>query len=186
MAQTLEQLITRMSRTADPDYAQAARRYQSLYDQKRLSARQSYEAADAALQRQLTGLRADYADQRRRSAQDTAAAYAQADRQALSRGMQRSSYNAATLGNISLSGAADQRRIDEAENRQTQDVAQQRTQLTRQLHQQLQQYDADQQSDALAYADELRREARQYQLQWQQQRMDYAMWKAEFDAKYNR
>lgn len=56
--------------------------------------------------------------------------------------------------------------------------------MSSQLSQQLRQYDADQQNDALAYADELRREQQQYQLQLQQMQMDYYMWKSEFDAKY--
>jgi len=180
MRQTLERLLGR----GDGYYNQAMQRYQSVYDQKRLTAKQSYETTDASLARELAGLKKTYDDQRRQSAADTAQAYSQADRQALSRGMQRSSYNGATLGNISLAGVADQRRIDENQTQHESDIAQQRTLLTAQLAQQLKQYDADQQSDALAYADELRREQQQYQLQMQQMGMEYYMWKSEFDAKY--
>lgn len=183
MAKTLEKLIGRMGR-GDSYYNQAMQRYQSVYDQKRLTAKQAYETTDASLARELAGLQDSYDQQRKQSAGDTARAYSQADHQALSRGMQRSSYTGATLGNISLSGIADQRRIDENQQKQESDIARQRTLLSSQLAQQLRQYDADQQNDALAYADELRREQQQYQLQMQQMRMDYEMWKAEFNAKY--
>lgn len=181
MARTLEKLMGRMGGST---YDQAMRRYQSVYDQKRLAAKQAYETTDASLARELAGLKDAYDQQRRQSAADTAQAYSQADRLALSRGMQRSSYTGATLGNISLSGMADQRRIDGEQTKQESGIASQRTLLSAQLSQQLKQYDADQQNDALAYADELRREQQQYQLQLQQMQMDYAMWKAEFDAKY--
>ncbi len=182
MAQTLERLMGRMG--GDSAYNQALRRYQSVYDQRRLAARQAYETTDASLARELAGLKDTYDQQRAKSASDTAQAYSQADRQALSRGMQRSSYTGATLGNISLAGIADQRRIDESQRKHEGDIASQRTLLSSQLSQQLRQYDADQQNDALAYADELRREQQQYQLQLQQMQMDYYMWKSEFDAKY--
>ena len=45
-----------------------------------------------------------YGDQRRKSDEQYAQAYSQADRQALSRGMQRSSYNAQTLANLRQKG----------------------------------------------------------------------------------
>ena len=180
MNRTLERLIGR----GDSYYNQGMQRYQSVYDQKRLAAQQAYETTDASLARELAGLKQIYDDQRAQSAADTAQAYSQADRQALSRGMQRSSYTGATLGNISLAGVKDQRRIDENQAKHADDIAQQCTLLTAQLGQQLRQYDADQQNDALAYADELRREQKQYQLQMQQMEMEYYMWKSEFDAKY--
>ena len=184
MALTLEKLLGQ----GDTDYNQAMKRYQSAYDQRRLTAKQAYATADASLARELAGLQDAYDQQRKQSASATAQAYSQTDRQALARGMQRSSYTGATLGNISLSGIADQRRIDEEQTKQESGIASQRTLLSTQLAQQLRQYDTDQQNDALAYADQLRREQQQaqqqYRMQLLQMKMEYDMWKAEFNAKY--
>lgn len=209
MAETLETLISRLY--ASPVYqrmsaqeieAEAQRRYQAAYDQKRLSAQRAYETSDAALARQIAGLAESYNQQRARSAADTRQAYAQADRQALSRGMQRSSYNNAALANIALSGQSEQRGIDAAHTAQENSLASQRTLLSRQLAEQLAQYDASQKADERAYADQL--EAREYE-RWKESGQRYsemamqlyeyqrelekaaleqARWQAEFNAKY--
>ena len=113
MATTLEQLIGQLESyqpyqqlTEEEIRAQAAQRYQSVYDQKRLSAKQTYENEDAALARELSGLKQNYDAQRASSAAQNRSTYSQADRHALSRGMQRSSYHEATLSNIDLAGNA--------------------------------------------------------------------------------
>lgn len=182
---------------------QATRRYQSVYDQKRLSARQNYETSDAALARELGRLQSSYDKQRRESRTATKQTYAQADRQALSRGMQRSSYNSATLANIHLAGDEAICEIGEAQTSAEGDIAQQRTQLSRQLAQQLSQYDTDQLNDVLAYTDEL--EAREYDRatdsrntqnslsmkiyeykhQLEQEAIEQERWEKEFRAKYH-
>jgi len=209
MASKLNELMAKLSSTesyaalSDAEIArQASQRYQSLYDQKRLSAKQTYETSDAALSRQLENLQASYDQQRDHSRAENRQTYAQADRQALSRGMQRSSYNSATLANISLAGDQAQRQIDQAQAAQENDIAQQRSLLNRQYAQQLEQYDADQRSDALAYADELaareydRTTASQktqnelamkiyeYQHQLEQEAAEAARWERQFRAKY--
>ena len=118
---TLEKLIAQIN--ASPVYqrmtseqiaAEANRRYQSEYDQKRQSARQAYETSDAALSRQIAALSAAYNKQRLQSEQQNRQTYAQADRQALGRGMQRSSYNNANLTNIAMAGDAALRAITQA------------------------------------------------------------------------
>ena len=209
MANKLDELIAKLN-TAKPYTAltqqqiekQASDRYQSTYDQKRLSAVHGYEAQDAALGRQLAGLQDSYDHQRAQSRAQTKQTYSQADRQALSRGMQRSSYTGATLANISLAGDEAIREIGRAQTAAEDDIAQQRTQLNRQLGEQLSQYDADQQRDQLAYQDEL--EAREYdraaasvnrqnelamkiyeyQHQLEKEAEERRRWKAEFEAKY--
>lgn len=209
MASKLNELIAKLSSTegyaalSDAEIArQANQRYQSQYDQKRLSAQQTYEASDAALGRQLESLQASYDQNRAQSRAENRDTYSQADRQAISRGMQRSSYNSATLANIRLAGDAAQRQIDQEQTAQENDIAQQRTLLSRQYAQQLEQYDADQRSDALAYADELaareydRTAASQktqnelamkiyeYQHQLEQEAAEAARWERLFRAKY--
>ena len=210
MASKLDELIARLSATQnaytpltqEEMSRQANQRYQSLYDQKRLDARQSYETQDAALARQLESLADSYDRQRDQSAKDYQAAQLQADRQALSRGMQRSSYLGATLGNIRLAGNQAQQALRKEQTEKEEDIGRQRGLLSSQLTQRLKQLNEGQQSDVLAYLDEL--EAREYdrgvemrktqnelsmklyeyQHQLEKEAAEAARWQAEFNAKY--
>lgn len=210
MAYTLEDLIAQLNQsqtaytplTQEEMELQARNRYQSDYDQKRLSARQTYETSDAALLRELSGLQASYDRERAQSAADYRALYAQTDRQALSRGMQRSSYNNATLANVGLQAEAAQQEISGRQTAQESGINEQRSLLSQQLGQTLQSYDAGQRSDILSYIDQL--EAREYdrmtqrtseqnkllmqlyeyQHQLEQEAAEQARWQKEFDAKY--
>lgn len=209
MASTLENLIAQMQNgdpyqplTQEEIQKQAAQRYQGLYDQKRQNAQQSWEAEDAALARELSGLQKRYDEQRASASAQTKAAYSQADRHALSRGMQRSSYNESTLANIDLAGNAAQREIDQAQTDHEAQIGEKRTLLTRQLSDTISQLNASQQSDELAYADELaareydrgvasRQEANElvmkiyeYQHQLELENAEQARWQAEFNARY--
>ena len=209
MASTLENLIAQLQDnepykplTQEEIQKQAARRYQSVYDQKRLSAQQTYESEDAALARELSGLQKSYDEQRASSAAQTKLTYSQADRHALSRGMQRSSYTEGTLANIGLAGDAAQREIDQAQTEHEAQIGEKRTLLNTQLSQTLKQLSADQQSDEQAYADELsareydRRvnsqnaanqlamQLYEYQHQLEVEAAEQARWQAEFNARY--
>ena len=97
---------------------------------------------------------------RTQSAQEYDAAYAQADRQALTRGMQRSSFNNQTLSNIDLQGAQTQERITERQGGDQNQSESQRAVLARQLGDQMTQLSASEIADKLAYIDQL--EAREY------------------------
>ena len=209
MASMLEQLLAQLNAyqpyqglSPEEIQRQANQRYQSEYDQKRLSARQAHETSDAALVRELAALQASYDQQRQQSRQQTENTYRQADRQSASRGMQRSSYNNATLANIDLAGAQAINALNASQRSEEGDIGQQRAQLSQQLAQQLAQYDASQTSDAQAYADEL--EAREYerrrnsqndyqklamqlyeyQHELEQEAQAQANWLAQFNAKY--
>lgn len=209
MASTLESLMAQLQGnevykplTEEEIRRQASQRYQSVYDQKRLSAQQTYENDDAALARELSGLQKSYDAQRASSAAQTRSTYSQADRHALSRGMQRSSFNEATLANIDLAGDHALRAIDQEQTDREADIGQQRTQLSTQLSQTLKQLDADQQKDELAYMDELTAreydrsvssrntynqlamQLYEYQHQLEQEAAEQARWQAEFNAKY--
>ena len=209
MATTLEQLIGQLESyqpyqqlTEEEIRAQAAQRYQSVYDQKRLSAKQTYENEDAALARELSGLKQNYDAQRASSAAQNRSTYSQADRHALSRGMQRSSYHEATLAGIGLAGEQAQREIDQAQAEQERQIGEKRTALGRQFSETLSQLDDSQRSDELAYADELSAreyerstdsrsayrdlamQLYEYQHQLEQEAAEQARWQAEFNAKY--
>ena len=143
--------------------AQATSEYQSYYDQLRLAARQRQSSQDLALAQQRAGLQSTYDRQREASARQYAQAYSQSDRQMLSRGMQRSSYNAQTLANIQRYGAEAQQDLWSEQGAAEMNIDQQRQQLASQLAEQLMQYDANQLIDI---------QKRMYQLEDQ----DYQRW----------
>lgn len=181
---------------------QAQTRYQSLYDQKRLDARENFENQDAALARQLTDEQAEYETQRSASDSSYRQQAAAADRQALSRGMQRSSYTGATVANIRLAGEAARQRLSDQQSRRQQAIGDQRAALSGQLSRQLSQLNQSQRVDELAYMDQLsdREYTRaadkaksqtdlslklyEYQHQLDQEAAQASRWRKEFNAKY--
>ena len=188
--------------TADQIKQQAATRYEGMYGQKKLSAQQQFDMSDQALAQQLAGLDDQYKKQLEQSAKNYEGTYRAADRQSLGRGMQRSSYNSATLANINLEGAKAQQAIRDNQAAQAKNIGEQRALLKTQLGDTLANLDAAQQSDMLAYIDEL--EAReydrlrddtamqneiamnmyQYQFQKEQADQEQRNWQAQFDAQY--
>lgn len=101
-----------------------------------------------------------YDKQRQNTAEQYRQAYSQADRQALSRGMQRSSYNNQSLSNIDLKAAEAQKDLFNEQATEENKISSQQTQLAAQLADQLSQYDASEAADVLKRMDEL--EAREY------------------------
>lgn len=138
----------------------AQNRYQSIYDQNRLSAQQTYDAEKLAREQALATQLEQYALQLDQSAKNYRNAQADAVRGALGRGMQRSSYLASTVGNIGLKGAEAQQAILKNQQGTVKNYAAQEQLAANQLAQQLAQYDKAQLADQLAYQDEL--EDREY------------------------
>lgn len=178
---------------------QAEGEYQSYYDQLRLAAQQQQEKSDIALAQQRAQLETEYQKQKEQSAEEYAKAYSQSDRQMLSRGMQRSSYGAQTLANLSEQGAQAQQTIADAQAKAQGNIDAQRTQLAQQLAQQLTQYDASKAADVMNRIREIEDQeyertqesqdrqsslsAQIYQLLYQQERDKIAdqQWQAQFD-----
>ena len=156
LSAALQQLITQYNST--PGYvkktdeqirAQAEGEYGSYYDQMRLAAQQQQERSDLALQQQQESLQRTYDKQRQASREEYENAYSQADRQMLSRGMQRSSYNAQILANLTQKGAEAQEAIWDQQVAAEGQIGAQRAQLAQQLAQQLLQYDTNQANDVM-------------------------------------
>lgn len=172
LSEALQQLIDQYNnapvyeaQTAEQMKERAEGEYQSYYDQLRLAAKQAQESQDLALSQQAEGLQATYDKAREASAKEYRQAYSKADRQMLSRGMQRSSYNAQTLANLSQQGAEAQQSIWDQQAAAENNIAAQRTQLAQQLAQQLSQYDASYAADVLNRIREL--EDKDYERQMQ-------------------
>lgn len=91
-------------RTDEQRRAEAEAAYALQRDQALRSALQSYQESDLALQNQLVGLADSYNRQIEDQNKNTAQNISAADRRALGRGMQRSTYNNSTLNNLQLQG----------------------------------------------------------------------------------
>ncbi len=142
-------------RTEDERKTAAENRYKSVYDQKKLSANQSYQTQDLAYQNQLADLQNTLSQNQEELAKQTENSRLQAQRYMITRGMQRSSYGAANDVNLMNSGLASQQKLLNQYAIDANEVGTNRTLLAQQLADTLSQYDTDYQNDVLAYMDEL-------------------------------
>lgn len=186
-------------KTADQIRQQAQGEYQSYYDQLRLAAQQAQARNDLALQHQREGLQRTYDKQREASQKEYENAYSRADRQQLSRGMQRSSYTAQVLANLTKEGAEAQQELWDAQGAAEGNIDAQRTQLAAQLADQLSQYSASEAADVLArikqledqeydrvrendqYKNSLSAQIYQFLYQGEQDKIAQEQWQKEFD-----
>ena len=181
---------------------EAAAQKQSEYDQKRLSTRQQYEREALALAKELAGIASDYEEERTKSASAYAGGYQQLSRDALKRGMQRSSYNEQTLALLLNEAARAQGAISARQSAAEQEVRGRQTLAENQLGEQLRRYDEQQQADTLAALNTLLRQEQekqsaalewragqlqqlyQNQVQQEQNAQKQSNWLQEFNAKY--
>lgn len=186
-------------KTSDQIRQQAQGEYQSYYDQLRLAAQQAQARNDLALQQQREGLQRTYDKQREASQKEYENAYSRADRQQLSRGMQRSSYTAQVLANLTKEGAEAQQELWDAQGAAEGNIDAQRTQLAAQLADQLSQYSASEAADVLArikqledqeydrvrendqYKNSLSAQIYQFLYQGEQDKIAQDRWQKEFD-----
>ena len=142
-ARSIEELaaaLTKLNytpRTEQQRREQSENLYRNQLNQALLSAQQQYDTSDLALQNQLSGLERSTQRQIESQQRNTRQAISQADRRALSRGMQRSSYNNDTLANLQLKGDEAVANIEQARTDTENSVATQRALLAQQLAQNL-------------------------------------------------
>lgn len=179
---TYEQLIQAMQ---DAGYTpltdaeitdRAQNQYAPQYNQNKLSAEQAAQKQQLALDQQLASLQASYDKQRETTAEGYANTRSAADRQSLSRGMQRSTYNNQVLSNIDIAGQKAQSELGDAQRRDETSIGQNKTLIADQLAEYIRQLETDRAQNEAAYADALRDKdyeranaARQYQNQLQQE-----------------
>ena len=147
--------------------AEAQNRYDPIFNADKQSTQQAYDRILLALDQQMAGLQPAYDKQRSATAEAFAGAYSQADRQALSRGMQRSSYNAQTLSNIGIKGAKAQDDINAAQRMDETNIGQNRALQTEQYAQNMRRLETDYWTNVSAYQDQLRN--LDYDRAWQSQ-----------------
>lgn len=142
--------------------------YKSYYDQLRLAAQQKQQREATALEGQRAGIQRSYQQQIEDSERSYRQAYTQADREALRRGMQRSSYTAQVLAGVNREGARAADRIREAgasaEGNLDAQIAQSQTQLAEQLAG----YDINQAQDVMSRYNELQSEEYDRNREYQQ------------------
>lgn len=200
----LEELLARLNGqsytplTEEQMRKKAQDRYGAVYDAKELAAQQEHDTNAMLIDQQLASLDATYGKQLEQSAKNYAQTASAFDRASLGRGMQRSSYNAASLANIGMQGAEAQQAILDTQAAQTKNLQQQKALLGSQLAAELESLSAQEQADILAYLDELEnqqygrnQDANQLAMQIYEYQnaealadREYAMWQAEFNAKY--
>lgn len=181
---------------------EANRNIGGKYAAQRLAAEQAFQTNDQALAREKAGLQAAYDEQRDQSAESYDNAMRQADRQSTNRGMQRSSFNNATLSNIATEGLEARQKINEAQTEHEGNIDAQRTLLAKQLQSTLQQQTAqkmdelnayiaaeeqkeyDRQQANIAQQNQLAMQLYQFQHQLDQERQQQANWQAQFEAQY--
>lgn len=135
---------------------EAQARYKGTYDQQRLSAQQGYDTTAQALKNQLSTLGTAYDRQMQEAQKATDLAISAADRRSLGRGMQRSSYNAATLGNIALKGNKTLADIQADRTAAENDIAERQALASQQLQERLANLDNTYAADVQAAIDALK------------------------------
>lgn len=140
-------------RTDEQLRAEAERSVGSLYNQKTLAAQQQYDRTALGLRNQLDAISAVYAQQRDNAAANTRQSISALDRRAMSRGMGRSSYNMATLGNMQIEGDKIQNQIATNETNTRADIESRIQQGNQQLAELLGSYQVDREMDILGRMD---------------------------------
>ena len=189
MAMTLDELRQQLTmdtytpKTDEQMREEANQQYASVYGQKKLAAQQTFDQTDLALSNQLASLDQNYAKQREAAAKATRASQSSLDRYSLQRGMQRSSFNAASQANILAEGEKTLADINQSETAARQNLESQRTQLASQLAAQLGQYDVDYANDVQAYFNQLKQQDEASRVEADKYRNQLLMALYEYDQK---
>ena len=189
MAMTLDELRQQLTmdtytpKTDEQMREEANQQYASVYGQKKLAAQQTFDQTDLALSNQLASLDQSYAKQREAAAKATRASQSSLDRYSLQRGMQRSSFNAASQANILAEGEKTLADINQSETVARQNIESQRAQLASQLAAQLGQYDVDYANDVQAYFNQLRQQDEASRVEADKYRNQLLMALYEYDQK---
>lgn len=141
-------------RTDEQLQQEAQNRYSSTYNQKRQTARQSYDTKNLAYENQLQSLQDTLRQNQQDLAKQTENSRLQAARYQITRGMQRSSYGAANDANIMNSGLGEQQKLMNQFGTDSNAIKSNQTLLAQQLADTLAGYDVDYLNDVNAYIDE--------------------------------
>jgi hypothetical protein len=174
-------MATYTAKTEEEIRGQAETEYQSYYDLLRQSAQQDYETADLLLGQQIEGLGTTYGKQAEESRKEYDLAYSQSAREALSRGMGRSSYAVQTLANVDQAGIEAKQGIMDAQAAAEANLEAQRKQLVSQLTEKLTTYDASQAADILKRIAEIQETEYAKQYQAERDAAADAQWQAEYN-----
>lgn len=162
-------------RTDDELRQQAQALYQNQYDAARLTAQQNYDTTAAALQNQLDQLDTSYARQTEAQQEANRQSLSNQDRYSLGRGMQRSTFNNATIGNLQIAGDKALNQIQQNRTAQESSIASQQALAKQQLQQNLAAADTQYQNNVIARILEMQDQDWQRQQQMDAQRNSLQM-----------
>jgi hypothetical protein len=189
---TVEELTKSLNRDTytprtDEQLKQSAEsRYQSIYDQKKLTAQQNFDTQDQAYQQQLKLLQDNLAMSQQEVEKNTANNIAAANRYQVTRGMQRSSYGAANQAKLQAAGNANLANLLRQYNTDASGIQDKRTLLAQQLAGTLAQYDIDYIADVNAYIDEQKQIDYDRKVAADQSANELALQLFEISQKYDR
>lgn len=162
-------------RTDDELRQQAQALYQNQLDAAKLTAQQNYDTTAAALQNQLDQLDTSYARQTEAQQEANRQSLSNQDRYSLGRGMQRSTYNNATIGNLQIAGDKALNQIQQNRTAQESSIASQQALAKQQLQQNLAAADTQYQNNVIARILEMQDQDWQRQQQMDAQRNQLQM-----------
>lgn len=136
----------------------ASNKYAPIYNAQTESAQQAQQQSDLSLAQRIERLLPEYQKNADNIQKSATAAFNQQNRQVLSRGMQRSSYNNATLGNIQIAGMKALAQNDEQRTMEVNQINDQRSQLEQQLAQTLARLETDKAMNIAGYTDDMRQQ----------------------------
>lgn len=136
----------------------ASNKYAPIYNAQVEGAQQAQQQSDLSLAQRIERLLPEYQKNAENIEKSTTSAFNQQNRQVLSRGMQRSSYNNATLGNIQIAGMKALAQNDEQRTTEVNQINAQRSQMEQQLAQTLARLEADKEMNIAGYTDEMRQQ----------------------------
>lgn len=210
MAYTLDTLASTLKSaeyapmTEEEILRQAQAQYGAAYENQVLGAQQAYGAGELAYDRQLAQLAGAYRQQAEQAREQAKRSVSETDRSALAKGMQRSSYNLATLASLRLAGDRAVGAIGEKQVQAQSDIAAERALKAQQLAQTLEAARREYDLNVMAYADKLREREYQrrvdtaryqnelamaifaYENQLAQQQSEYDRWLTEFNESVRR
>ena len=173
-------------KTEDEIRQQAVNKYSSIYNTKKLAAQQAYETTEKSITDQLSALGQTYAKQAESTQSAVNKAISSVGNAALSRGLGRSSYTAASMGDVQKQGVKALSELLQSEAQQRSALSGNLALAKQQLAQQLAAYDTNMETDVQAEMDTIRENDYVKQLEALNMQNQLVQWLAEYAAAHKK
>ena len=173
-------------KTEDEIRQQAVNKYSSIYNTKKLAAQQAYETTEKSITDQLSALGQTYAKQAESTQSAVNKAISSVSNSALSRGLGRSSYTTASMGDVQKQGVKALSELLQSEAQQRSALSGNLALAKQQLAQQLAAYDTNMETDVQAEMDTIRENDYVKQLEALNMQNQLVQWLAEYAAAHKK